>query len=63
MSANELRKDYMLNRWVFIAKDRKKRPKDFIQTSKTVPNNGTCPLCPNNEHITPSAVLVYVSTE
>ncbi len=62
MAANELRKDYLLNRWVVIAKDRKKRPTDFIQ-KQTAENNGTCPLCPSNEHMTPPAVLVYLSDD
>ena len=60
MSANEVRKDYLLNRWVVIAKDRNKRPTDFIKKQPTE-NNGTCPLCPENEHMTPPAVLVYLS--
>lgn len=63
MIANEARKDYLLNRWVVIAKDRKKRPKDFVQTNHTLTNNGICPLCLGNEHITPPAVLVYVSID
>lgn len=60
MASNEVRKDYLLNRWVVIAKDRNKRPTDFIKQQPTE-NNGTCPLCPENEHMTPPAVLVYLS--
>jgi len=59
VSTNELRKDYLLNRWVVIAARRKRRPTDFVKKAKeeTV---GVCPLCPGNEHMTPPAVLVYV---
>ncbi len=59
MPPNELRKDYLLNRWAVIAVERKRRPTDFvkeIQEKKAV----KCPFCPGNEHMTPPAVLVYV---
>lgn len=59
MSANELRKDYLLNRWVVIAAERKRRPTDFVKKVKKE-KVGVCPLCPGNEHMTPPAVLVYV---
>ena len=59
MLENELRKDYLLNRWVIIAKNRKKRPTDFIKKESII-NESTCPLCPNNEQMTPPAVLVYL---
>ncbi len=61
MAGNEVRKDYLLNRWVVIAKERKKRPTDFVK--KVVEKEeGVCPLCPGNEHMTPPAVLVYLSS-
>ena len=59
MASNEVRKDYLLNRWVVIAKERKKRPTDFVK-KETVEIGGVCPLCPGNEHMTPPALLVYV---
>jgi UDPglucose--hexose-1-phosphate uridylyltransferase len=59
MANNELRKDYLLNRWVVIAKDRKKRPTDLTKKETTY-SEGVCPLCPENEHMTPPAVLVYL---
>ena len=59
MENNEVRKDYLLNRWVVIAKERKKRPTDFA--AKNVPKKEeACPLCPGNEHMTPPAELVYL---
>ncbi len=54
----ELRKDPILGQWVIIAKERKKRPYDFvIKEDKT--KGGFCPLCPGNEHTTPPEVLAY----
>ncbi len=61
MAENEVRKDYLLNRWVVIAKDRRKRPNDFIKKD-LLKKEGVCPLCPGSERMTPPAVLVYLST-
>jgi len=58
MATNEVRKDYLLNRWVVIAKDRGKRPTDFVK-KETTQNQGVCPFCPGNEQLTPPAVLIY----
>ena len=60
MTSNEVRKDYLLNRWVVIAKERKKRPVDFVK-KETAEKQGVCPFCPGNEHMTPPAVLAYLS--
>jgi len=60
MASNEVRKDYLLNRWVVIAKERKKRPTDFVKKD-IVEKGGVCPLCPGNEHMTPPALLAYLS--
>ncbi|PVX25834.1 MAG: galactose-1-phosphate uridylyltransferase [Candidatus Bathyarchaeum sp.] len=62
MATNQVRKDYLLNRWVVIAKERKKRPTDF-HTKKLAETSGVCPLCLGNEHMTPPAVLVYLSSD
>ncbi len=54
----ELRRDTIIGRWVIIAKERGKRPYDFvIEKDKT--RGGFCPLCPGNEHTTPPEVLAY----
>jgi len=54
----ELRKDPIVARWVIIAKERGKRPTDFvIEEDKTT--GGFCPLCEGNEHTTPPEVLSY----
>jgi UDPglucose--hexose-1-phosphate uridylyltransferase len=54
----ELRKDPILGRWIIIARERSKRPTDFVvEPPKT--RGGFCPLCPGNEKTTPDEVLVY----
>jgi len=58
-AANELRKDYLLDRWVVIATQRKKRPSDFVRSAGKK-QEGLCALEPGNEHMTPPAVLVYL---
>ncbi len=63
MPYNELRKDYLLNRWVVIATERGRRPTDFAKQRNEQPKTATCPLCPGNEHMTPPAVLVYLPAE
>ena len=59
--ANELRRDYLLNRWVVIATERKRRPTDFVQKTAERVKVVDCPFCPENEHMTPPATLVYLS--
>jgi UDPglucose--hexose-1-phosphate uridylyltransferase len=51
----ELRKDPIIDRWVIISTERGKRPVFFVEE---VPPSKTamCPLCPGNEHMTPSEV-------
>lgn len=58
MHYNELRKDYLLNRWVVIAKERSKRPTDLAKPRPEVAKSAACPLCVGNEHMTPPAVLL-----
>jgi UDPglucose--hexose-1-phosphate uridylyltransferase len=61
MTYNELRKDYLLDRWVVIATERGRRPTDFAKKEKQQQTQTTtCPMCPNNEHMTPPAILVYL---
>jgi len=62
VSHNELRKDYLLNRWVVIATERARRPTDFVKKTEQAKAEG-CPLCPGNEHLTPPAVLVYLPAD
>jgi UDPglucose--hexose-1-phosphate uridylyltransferase len=62
MSFNEVRKDYLLDRWVVIATERGRRPTDFAKQDKQKAKTGVCPMCPGNEHMTPPAVLVYLKS-
>lgn len=52
----ELRKDPVISRWVIIATDRAKRPKDF-KTEKQPPQKGPCPFCRGEEKETPNEVF------
>lgn len=52
---NELRKDYILNRWVIIAKSRGKRPQHFVQKPGKVKEK-VCFFCPGNEDTTPPEI-------
>jgi UDPglucose--hexose-1-phosphate uridylyltransferase len=63
MPPNELRRDYLLDRWVVIATERGRRPTDFARKEKLKSKEGVCPFCPGNEHMTPPAVLAYVESE
>jgi UDPglucose--hexose-1-phosphate uridylyltransferase len=62
MTFNELRKDYLLDRWVVIATERSRRPTDFAKKKREKAKVDVCPLCPGNEHMTPPAVLVYLKS-
>ena len=57
----EVRKDYILDRWVVYSQDRGKRPHEFIQeTART--NGDTCPFCSGNEAMTTGETYRYPST-
>lgn len=58
----ELRRDPILGRWVIIARERGKRPTDFLVEDQRT-KGGFCPLCPGHEKTTPDEVLVYGRTE
>jgi len=62
MSINEMRKDYLLDRWVVISTARKKRPTDFVKQTEER-KAGACALCPENECMTPPATLVYILSD
>ncbi len=48
----ELRKDYLLDRWVILASSRKKRPRDFVRQLAAF-KKGICAFCRGNEKFTP----------
>ncbi len=56
---NDLRKDYLINRWSVMATQRKKRPTDFVKAPQKR-QESVCAFEPGNEHLTPPAVLVYL---
>jgi len=60
MTFNEVRKDYLLDRWVVIATERGRRPTDFAKQVREKAKTGICVMCPGNEHMTPPAVLLYL---
>ncbi|MEK6854130.1 MAG: DUF4931 domain-containing protein, partial [Nanoarchaeota archaeon] len=51
----ELRKDYILDRWVILAPSRKKRPRDFVRQTAAVSTN-LCVFCKGNEKLTPPEI-------
>ena len=60
-AANEMRKDYLIDRWAVMATQRKKRPTDFAKPPQKR-QESVCAFDPGNEHMTPLAVLVYLPT-
>ncbi len=55
-----LRKDPIAGRWVIIATERAKRPREYQVDTQHV-RNGFCPFCAGNEDSTPEPVAVYPS--
>lgn len=51
----ELRRDYILDRYVIISTSRGKRPHE-LQPGKPVVQEGTCYFCPGNESLTPPEI-------
>lgn len=51
----ELRKDYILDRWSYIAIDRENRMKQFKE-SDGAQSEGKCFFCPGNEELTPAEI-------
>ena len=60
MPYNELRKDYLLDRWVVIATERSRRPTDFAKPKTSAASNCVCPLCVGNENMTPPATMLFL---
>ncbi len=50
-----IRKDYILDRWVYYATDRKKRPRDF-KSIEVKDDSKACFFCPWNTHLTPPEI-------
>lgn len=61
---SELRKDYILDRWVLISQKRGKRPNEFITKLKPQKKfQKNCAFCPGNEHLTPKETFVLKSSK
>jgi UDPglucose--hexose-1-phosphate uridylyltransferase len=59
---SEIRQDPTTEEWVIMAKERAKRPHDFIRQRakpELPPFSSSCPFCPGNETKTPPEVLAY----
>jgi len=50
-----LRKDYILDRWVYYATERRKRPMEFKKEQHIIEEE-KCFFCPGNEHLTPPEI-------
>ena len=50
-----IRKDYILDRWVYYAVSRKKRPQEFRKLVSS-DESKACFFCPGNEHLTPPEI-------
>lgn len=58
----EMRRDPTTKEWVIIARDRAKRPHEFVRKHDrpSLPDySPTCPFCPGNESMTPPEFLSY----
>jgi UDPglucose--hexose-1-phosphate uridylyltransferase len=59
---SELRQDPTTEEWVIVARERAKRPDDFVrwQSGRKLPDfSSSCPFCPGNESMTPPQTLLY----
>ncbi|MEM7474623.1 MAG: DUF4921 family protein [Planctomycetota bacterium] len=58
-TSNEMRYDWLADRWVIIAPQRTARPDDFIKRPVQVQSAEECPFCHGREDETPEAVASY----
>lgn len=49
------RKDYILDRWVYYATERRKRPRE-LKSAAIKDETKICYFCPSNEHLTPPEI-------
>ncbi|MBS7248571.1 MAG: DUF4921 family protein [Candidatus Jordarchaeales archaeon] len=59
----ELRRDYLAERWVVIARERAMRPSDLKVEGIHQSPSSICPFCPGNEHMTLPATLLYLERD
>ena len=53
---NEIRRDYLSEKYVRLSTDRGKRPNAFRKTKDKGMSSENCPFCPGNEKMTPPAI-------
>lgn len=58
-TTNEMRYDWLADRWVIIAPQRTARPDDFVQTPLPPRDASNCPFCEGNEYETPDPVATF----
>lgn len=58
-TTNEMRFDWLANRWVIMAPQRTERPGDFVQPPVRIQDPDLCPFCCGKESETPDAVAAY----
>ena len=56
MNVNELRREYIFNHWVILAKERGKRPHEFKKGPKKKRTKAECFFCPGSEDLTPPEI-------
>jgi UDPglucose--hexose-1-phosphate uridylyltransferase len=60
---SEIRQDQATKRWVIMATERAKRPRDLVGAQPTLEEqpekSPNCPFCPGNEAMTPPEVAAY----
>ena len=59
---SKIRQDPATEEWVIIARERAKRPNQFVRqkTRRDLPDfSASCPFCPGNESMTPDQSLLY----
>jgi UDPglucose--hexose-1-phosphate uridylyltransferase len=61
---NEMRHDWLSDRWVIFAPNRTTRPDDYDRTPHIEPDSQLrCPFCRGSEHETPNASLILPSND
>jgi UDPglucose--hexose-1-phosphate uridylyltransferase len=55
----DLRKDPIVGRWVIIAKNRAKRPRELVDGAVVRPPGAFCPFCEGHESDTPQEIAAY----
>jgi len=61
---NEMRYDWLSDRWVIFAPNRLMRPDDYDRSPRCEhDSSGSCPFCCGSEHETPDATLILPSSD